>query len=68
MERGSIYPSWRYHKTEAPELCRTPERDAEMGDDWSDADIRVFPSSVNAQEPSLEPGGEPQKGKKGKKG
>jgi hypothetical protein len=42
MERGSIYPSWRYHKTEPPVLCEGPEQDAQLGDEWSDEDIREF--------------------------
>lgn len=42
MERGSIYPSWRYHADGRAELCLTPARDEEMGADWSDADIRLI--------------------------
>lgn len=40
MKRGAIYPSWRYHRTESPVLCQSAEQDAELGDDWSDEDIR----------------------------
>lgn len=45
MERGSIYPSWRYHTTEAPVLCLDAAQDAALGHDWSDEDIRVFPQA-----------------------
>lgn len=40
MERGSIYPSWRYHADGRSTLCLTRAQDAELGNDWSDADIR----------------------------
>lgn len=42
MKRGDIYPSWRYHATEPPVLCQDAEQDAQLGSEWSDADIRVF--------------------------
>lgn len=53
MDRGSIYPSWRYHADGRSELCLTPERDAEMGADWSDKDIRQT-SAVVVDTPALE--------------
>lgn len=48
-ERGSIYPSWRYHATEPPTLCLDAAHDARLGDDWSDKDIRVLnvPAELN---------------------
>lgn len=35
MERGTLYPAWVYHKTEAPRLVNTAEEDAALGPDWS---------------------------------
>lgn len=58
MKRGSIYPSWRYHKTDPPVLCADAAHDAELGDEWSDEDIReVAPETpaAAAAEPSAAP-------------
>lgn len=51
MARGDIYPSWRYHRTDKPVICQNAEQDAQLGDEWSDEDIRVFgaaPAPVDA--------------------
>jgi hypothetical protein len=70
MERGSIYPSWRYHKTEPPVLCEGPEQDAQLGDEWSDEDIREFgapQTDAPAEAPVEPPAEEPKKrGRKAK--
>ena len=55
MKRGSIYPSWRYHKTDPPVLCADAAHDAELGDEWSDADIRDFTSAPAAAEATTAP-------------
>jgi len=39
MERGSIYPSWRYHVDGRSLLCKDAAQDAEL-EDWSDKDVR----------------------------
>ena len=53
MKRGSIYPSWRYHKTEPPVLCADAKHDAELGDEWSDEDIReVAPVDAETTAPA----------------
>jgi hypothetical protein len=55
MERGSIYPSWRYHKTEPPVLCENAEQDAALGSNWSDKDIReISPNEPLSTENSVE--------------
>ena len=41
MERGTIYPSWRYHVDGRSVLCRDAAQDADL-EDWSDADVRDF--------------------------
>lgn len=40
MKTESVFPSWRYHKTEPPLLCQTAEQAAKLGSEWSDKDIR----------------------------
>ena len=42
MERGTIYPSWRYHTDGRSLLCRDAAHDAELAD-WSDDDVRWTP-------------------------
>ena len=64
MKRGELYPSWRYHQTEAPVLCRSKAQDDELGDEWSDA---PFPSGdvlESAQTPEAESDAPKKKGKK----
>jgi hypothetical protein len=58
MERGSIYPSWRYHPDGRAELCLGKDRDDEMGAEWSDEDVRF--TKINAGEPSPAPEPEPE--------
>lgn len=53
MERGTIYPSWRYHKTHPPVLCNDAAHDAELGDEWNDTN--VFPAEAEPVAPSPEP-------------
>ena len=61
MERGSIYPSWRYHRTEKPELCHTPERDTEMGDEWNDTNQwPAEPAAEPEPAPKKKPGRKPK--------
>ena len=60
MERGSIYPSWRYHKSLGSVLCTGPEHDKELGDEWSDEDIREFGAPADPVE-SVEAVEEPKK-------
>jgi hypothetical protein len=50
MERGSIYPSWRYHPSGASKLIRTVAEDAALEPEWSDADVRLSaaPEPVSA--------------------
>lgn len=40
MERGSIYPSYRYHPDGRSVRCESKEQDAALGDEWSDKDVR----------------------------
>jgi hypothetical protein len=39
MERGSIYPSWRYHVDGRSVKCLDASQDADLAD-WSDEDVR----------------------------
>lgn len=39
-ERGSIYPSWRYHPDGRSTLCTSPDEDDALGEEWSDRDVR----------------------------
>jgi hypothetical protein len=39
MERGSIYPSWRYHVDGRSVKCLDAAQDADL-EDWSDKDVR----------------------------
>lgn len=55
MERGSIYPSWRYHRDGRSVLCEGPEQDEQLGSNWSDRDIRDFsPKAPISVENSVE--------------
>lgn len=40
MERGSIYPSWRFHPDGRSALCLDAVQDNALGEAWSDADVR----------------------------
>lgn len=55
MERGSIYPSWRYHRTEEPVLCTDAAHDAELGDDWNDTNVWPDASEPDWNKPVDEP-------------
>lgn len=63
MERGSIYPSWRYHADGRSQLCKDAAQDAELSD-WSDDDVRgtingtPLPELTGEPEPEIE---EPKK-------
>lgn len=38
---AGIYPSWRYHATQAPCVVHTPSADAALGDGWFDSPASV---------------------------
>lgn len=60
MERGSIYPSWRYHPDGSAVLCHDAKQDAELGDAWSDRDVRWQPrNGVPVLADDEHPEGEP---------
>lgn len=46
MERGTIYPSWRYHRTADPVLCNDAAHDAELGDEWADTPAAFEPAEA----------------------
>lgn len=37
MSNKKVYPSWRYHKTEAAKIIETAEEDAALGKNWADS-------------------------------
>ena len=36
------HPCWRYHATEDPRLCETPEDEAALGEGWADTPAAFF--------------------------
>lgn len=72
MERGSIYPSWRFHPTFSPVLCLTAEQDAELGDDWADspaafiAEPEPIPDAVDESDPHTPEDAPKKRGRKPK--
>lgn len=69
MERGSLYPSWRYHPDGRSQLVTTADQDAALTPDWSDADVRHHINAVvvvaeEPEAPEAEPDTAPETPKK----
>lgn len=37
LKMSKVYPSWRYHKSEAAKIIETPEQDAALGKAWAES-------------------------------
>ena len=48
MERGTIYPSWRYHPSGQSRLIHHAAEDDALTPDWSDRDVRFTAVPVSA--------------------
>ncbi len=52
-----LYPSWRYHRTQAPVVIHSQEASDALGDGWcnnpGDADAHVDPAAVEAPTPPV---------------
>lgn len=48
------YPCWRFHRTEAPRLCPTPEAELALGPGWADTPAAFLESAPVSDAPLKE--------------
>lgn len=59
---SKIYPTWRYHKTEAAKIIETAEEDAALGKGWADtpaafedkSQVKAATPEVDASAPDID--------------
>jgi hypothetical protein len=46
------FPSWRYHRSEEPRLCKTPADEAALGPGWADSPAAFVDEPEPAETPA----------------